>query len=173
MVIEEFKRLSEIHNGELSIKEDTLPTYNGGRDFFYTLFLRIRYEGRIIDIKNTTGAPVGTVTCNFGKQKNDLEFSMTTRDVFISIFFKGSRFKFKNSSPNIDRFFSNSDSFKQLEEITKKTAFEPSIIGEHQNNNYQLKFLYSLKFDNWVQVIEPIINFYKEFIDEFMPDTNL
>ncbi|MFY7671782.1 hypothetical protein ACOSP6_11910 [Tenacibaculum sp. MEBiC06402] len=172
MVIEEFKRLSELYNGELYINDETLTTYNGGKDFFYTLFLRVHYKGRAIDIKNTTGAPVGSVTCNFDKQKDDLNFSMHTRDVFISLFFKGSRFKFKNSSPNINRFFRNSNSFTQLKEIAKTTAFEPSIIGEHQNNNYQLKFLYSLKFDNWSQVIEPILNFYKEFIDEFIPDSN-
>ncbi len=167
MIIEEFERLSDFHKGELYVNEEKVDVGGGARDFFYILKLHIPYKGKTIKIKNTTGAPVGMVTCDFGEIRDSLAFEMVTRDIFISLFLRGHRFKFKHSSPNIDRFFKSSPSIKDLKRITKETAFEPTIIGTNENKTYQLKFHYSLKFENWHLVINPIINFYKDFIDEF------
>lgn len=54
-----------------------------------------------------------------------------------------------------------------MKAIAKETSFEPTIIGENTREGYNLIVEYSLLFDNWTQVIEPIIKFYKEFVDRF------
>jgi len=54
-----------------------------------------------------------------------------------------------------------------MKAIAKETSFEPTIIGENTREGYNLIIEYSLLFQDWIQVIEPIIKFYKEFIDRF------
>lgn len=167
-MVNTFKKIAEKEDAIFSFNEETLNIGEGERSPHLNYFLIKKYGEKTISINNTTGTLfVGHTTCLIPKRMDSLTFEMTTRSHFLSLFFRGSRFRFSKASPDITKFMENSIGFNQLKAISNDTSFEPTIIGESNHKGFKLIIKYHLKFDNWTQVIEPIILFYKEFIDRF------
>ena len=131
----------------------------------------LSFKHKEIDIvlRNETGtAYVGSVMSTFTTIRHSLEFELTTRSHFSRLFIKAKRpFTIKTSNLNLNRFLSENESLKKLEEIASATKFAPHIKGFYEGSIFKLKVDYHLEFSNWQQVIEPLFNFYKDFIDRF------
>lgn len=168
MIEKEFQAIAN-KLGAIYYKEEEIIDMGGGERCPHIIYLlTLEYKGLEIKINNSTGvSAIGRVECKFLKESDSLVFDMTTRSHFLSLFFKSNRFKFTNLNPNLEQFVKNSIGLNQMKGIAKETSFEPTIIGENTNVGYRLIIEYSLLFDDWTQVVEPMIIFYKEFIDKF------
>lgn len=58
------------------------------------------------------------------------------------------------------------ENFEFLSKIADKEKFSPIITCE-LDKKWQIITKYHLEFDNWTEVVEPIIGLYKNLIDEF------
>ena len=160
-----FKQIANKENGFFSFKEDIVGGYNGEYlpDLNYTL--EINYKGCTILIQNRTGTTAeGNLICLMPSLDNSFNFQINTISHFLSWFRKRNRFKIKgreDMKKTIEKF----SSFSTLKKISYSTAFEPMIKGVANEERFKIVVEYHLVFENWVQVIEPLISFCKEFID--------
>lgn len=167
-MINTFKSIAEKEDAIFSFDEEIITVGAGVRDSHLNYFIKKEYRDIAIYLKNTTGTTfVGHVTCLIPKRMDAIAFEMTTRSHFLSLFFKGNRFKFSKTSPEVTEFMKNSIGFSQLKAIANDTSFEPTILGESNRKGFKLTIKYHLQFENWTQVIGPFMLFYKEFIDRF------
>lgn len=162
------KKIAEEENAELSIQESKIPSEIGAylteRNYLFT----IKHKHKTISILMESGlSAVGRASCSICSSNEYMEFEMTTRNHIASLFFRKDRFKLICKDPNIDVFFKQSVGMAKLKEISKNTAFEPTILGVNSEDSYQLILEYSLIFSDWQQSVKPIILLYKEFIDRF------
>ncbi|MGG8497856.1 hypothetical protein ACQY1Q_15700 [Tenacibaculum sp. TC6] len=170
MTLEEhFTKIAEKEGATLHITNDSVRIGGGARcpDIHYQLY--IIYKDRKIRVSNKIGVcEVGSVACRICDSKESLKFELTTRSHFRSLFLgKKNRCKLKAENHNIDSFFKNSLSWKELRKMVNETAFMPMFLGENTEEGFSLITEYHMEFPNKEQVVEPLITFYKEFIDVF------
>lgn len=168
MVIGELERVSKKHNGTLYVDDIKIASIDGSREFFSEFSIKIPHHNKVIYITNNTQSAVGNINCKFEYNNSHNTFSINTRNAFISLFLgKEYQFKIETSSLKIKTIINQSKAFKKIKSISNKSGFEPTIIGKQHNNNYILTTQYSLMFENWAYVLDPLICFYKELIEEF------
>lgn len=164
----ELNKIAEKENADLSIEENQISGELGVNLIERKYLFTSHYKQKAINILMESGlSAVGRAKCNICNPNEYLEFKMTTRSHFENLFFRKDRFKLISRNPNVELFFSQSSGLVKLKEISKNTAFEPTILGLNTDSSYQLIIEFSLIFSDWHQVIKPIIEFYKEFIDRF------
>jgi hypothetical protein len=78
---------------------------------------------------------------------------------------KKNRFKIATQDQTLYHFLKSNKSLEILNPVAKADIFEPSIEGKITESSYVIRVAYHLEFDNWTQVLEPLISFYKELID--------
>lgn len=169
MLETEFKSIAKALGATLAIKENKIDIGGGVRSPNRVFYLSLSYKDRIIHIRNATGTYfVGKVMSKITQPKASLEFEITTRSHFSSLFTRNKEhFRFKAQNKTINSFLRQSVGFSQLRLIAKHTVFEPTIIGKNSDDGFQIVIEYHLQFNNWWTVIKPITLFYKEFIDRF------
>ncbi|PVW15227.1 hypothetical protein [Marixanthomonas spongiae] len=169
MVEAEFLRIAETENAKFSSEEKVVSLGGGVRSPYIIYLLTLYYKDHLIIIKNDTGTCFnGLIECKITTQKKRLNFELITKSHFSTLFSKNKkRFKIKSENININHFFKTSESVAHLNEIAKKGTFEPHITGVYKDGAFELTTEYSLQFSDWTQVLQPFINFYKEFIDTF------
>lgn len=169
MLKTEFKKIAKEEGATLIIQDKKIDIGGGVRSPDLAFLLGLQYKGRTINISNSTGTYfVGQISCVIFEPKESLEFEMTTRSHFSNLFSrKKDRFKIVSQNVNIGVFMRHSVGLTKLKTIAKDTVFEPTILGQNTENEYQLITEYHLQFKDWPQVIQPLILFYKEFIDRF------
>lgn len=169
MIKTEFRRIAEKHSGRFQYKDKDTATYQGV--YSPNVFFKITcpYNNSEIKIINNTGYHYsGTISSKFKTVLHSLELNLTTRTHFSRVFSKSkSPFKIKVKNLNLKAFLEQSKSFEELEHIAATTKFEPFISGLYKDGLFVLNTKYHLQFQDWQQVLEPLIMFYKEFIDEF------
>jgi hypothetical protein len=169
MLETEFERIAKGVGATLTIQDENLDISGGIRSPNLVFDLTLSYKNRIINIRNSTGTYfAGRVSSKITKPSESLEFEVTTRSHFSSLFKRNKdRFKLKTKNINIDSFLKHSTGFAELCAIAKDTVFEPTILGQNTDDDFELITEYHLQFSSWWEVIKPIIQFYKEFIDKF------
>ncbi len=169
MVKTRFKKIAEEEGAALKISDEDIPLGGGVRSPNLVFLLTLNYKGKKITLYNATGTSYeGRVTTVIGEPKDALTFEMTTRNHFINLFyFNKNRFTVRTKNPNIESFLRNSSALKRLKKIAQDTAFEPRIAGENNKDGFQLIITYHLQFSDWTQVVSPLLQFHKEFIDRF------
>ncbi len=78
---------------------------------------------------------------------------------------KKNRFKIATQDQELYHFLKSNTSLETLNIVAKADIFEPLIEGNPTESSYVIRVAYHLEFDNWTQVLEPLISFYKELID--------
>ena len=169
MIKSEFKRIADKENGKLSYKDQDISIGGGVRSPKVIYLLKIDHKGNEITILNETGTSfVAKVMCQFSVSEKTLDFELDTRSHLSTLFSrKKNRFKITGKNPNLDLFFYHNDALRKLNDIAGATCFEPHITGKYNNKSYELATKYHLQFEDWTQVLEPLIDFHKTFIDEF------
>lgn len=168
-LITEFKDIAKQLGATLHFSEDKIDIGGGARSPHCVFLLNLNYKGRTIKIKNATGTYFyGYVQSIILDRQSSKEFKLTTKSHFSNLFSrKKDRFKIQTSSNDIKTFIQTSESVLELRQIAQKDVFEPTIIGINSNGKYELIIEYSLQFNDWPEVIIPIVDFYKAFIDKY------
>uniref|UniRef100_UPI0025D3293A hypothetical protein n=1 Tax=Winogradskyella sp. TaxID=1883156 RepID=UPI0025D3293A len=161
--------IAEEEGADLEMIDEVISYTDGSRSPHLVYKMNIDYKGKTIHFVNKTGTEFyGLVTCDFPKVMEKLDFEISTRSHFISLFVgSNQRIKVKTQSAQINSFFKQSSAFRELRRISKDTVFEPSIIGTNVNGKYNITTKYSLQFTDWTRSIQPIIQLQKQFVDYF------
>lgn len=163
-----FKEIAAKEQGTFYFSDNVLDI-GGGIDSPNVIFhLKIPYKGHEISIINKTGTSfVGTYYCTLPLGLKAPDFTIETRSHFSTLFSrnKKKRFKIATDHTKLNTFLEKSTTLNTLNTIAKDHIFEPYIYGINTSTEYQLKIEYHLQFDNWTQVLEPLIAFKKELID--------
>ncbi|WP_298902963.1 hypothetical protein [uncultured Psychroserpens sp.] len=165
-----FKNIAQEENADLEIVEDVVSYSDGSRSPHLIYKMYIPYKGCTIHFVNKTGTEFyGIVVSNFPKKMENLEFEISVRSHFISLFTtKIDRIRLDTKSALVSSFFKQSSAFKTLSQISESTVFEPSIIGANNEDIFNVTTKYSLQFSDWTKSIKPIIQLQKQFIDFFI-----
>lgn len=169
MIKSEFIRIAKKEGGKLSYVDKDISIGGGVKSPNLIYALRIGHNNYEINIVNQTGTNyVAYINARFHVTKQSLDFDLTTKTHLSTLFSKTKeRFKVKSNNSNIATFIRNDIGLNQLNTLANDTSFAPSINGSYDEGCYVLKSKYHLQFSDWTQVIEPFIQFYRSFIDEF------
>ena len=164
-----FKEIAEKENGKFYYKDENAASLNGVRYPYVLFLLQIDYKNHKIIIDNRTGTSfVGTATLILDTTTKSVDFEVSSISHFKNLFLrKKSRFNISSNNQNIKYFIKNNIAFNKLNNIGKKTAFNPDIKVNLAERPNKIITKYHLEFEDWTQVIEPLIEFYKNLADEF------
>lgn len=166
--ISKFKEIATKENGKFHFIDEGMAIGFGVRSPQATFQLQIPYKDYIIYTSNKVGTQyIGKFICKLPISLKALEFEIKTKTHLSTLFSlnKKKRFKIFTKNQSLYDFLVNNKSLDTLNSVAKTDIFEPMIRGEMINFSYDLKVTYHLEFDNWVQVLNPLIIFYKEVID--------
>ncbi len=172
--INRFKEIANKESGKFYFTDEDISIGMGVRSPHVTFQLKIPYKEYIIYISNKTGTQyVGTYVCKLPISLKASEFEIRTKTHLSTLFSinKKSRFKIVTQDQGLYSFLKNNKSLQSLNTVAKADIFEPIIEGEIIDSSYVVKVTYHLEFDNWTQVLEPLISFYKELIN-FLENKN-
>ncbi len=169
MIKTEFKRVAEKVNGKFYFKDETLDIGGGVRSPDVTFLIKFVHKGVEVAAMNQTGTSfVGTVLCSYPERPKKFKFEIDNRSYLSRLFFrKKPPFIIKTQNKNLDYFFRHNKALKALSDIAKKVQFEPFFSGKNVKGKYKVITKYHLEFDDWTQVLEPLVQFYIDLIDEF------
>lgn len=165
----EFRRIADKENGKFYYEDKDIDVGLGVRSPNVTYVIKFEYKENSIMVYNRTGtAFTGEIVCILPSISKITPFEISTVSHLSNLFIrKKSRLKIKTKNKNINYFFKHNNAFNKLDKIVKKENFSPSISTPYTNNKQEIVTKYHLEFDNWTQVIEPIIELYKNLADEF------
>lgn len=168
MLIEFFKKIAENENGNLYYHDEDISIGGGVRSPNVIFTLKFEYKSNVFTIINQTGTKyVGSVSCKLSENLQPIPFEIDSISHFKNLFLrKKSRLQLISKNKNILYFLKYNNAFKSLSKIANKEDFSPYITCSG-NNSWNIVCKYHLEFDNWTQVIEPLIELYKNLIDEF------
>ena len=170
---EAFQKIADREGGKFYHDENTYLTGGGTALPDLNFVVKFEYKNIQFVIHNQTGANfVGNVYCKLPKQSKSHYFHVTPRSNFMSLFSKDrdKRFSIKSKNANLAYFIKNNASFKSLEEVARQDRFEPYISAKNEAGKFKIQTKYNLDIDDWTQVLDPIIQFYKDLINEFKKD---
>lgn len=163
-----FKQLAKKENGKFYFSDENIAFLDGVRSPNITYKVTFHYKDNCFTIINRTGtAYVGSITCNLSKVLQPIAFEINNISHFKNLFFRRrSRLKISSDNSNISYFILNNEYYKRLEQLAHRDKFDP-IITCKPEDTWDIVTNYHLEFENWTEPIEPIINLYKDLIDEF------
>lgn len=163
-----FTELAEREHGKFYFHDKDVAIGGGVRSPNVIFKITFNYKDNEFTIINRTGtAYVGTISCELSKTIQPIAFEISSISHFKNLFLrKDSRLKIITDNSNLKYFLSKNNSIKVLSKIANKENFSPLITCE-LNNSWNIISKYHLEFDNWIAVIEPTIELFKNLIDEF------
>lgn len=168
MYKEFFKNLAEKENGKFYFKDENISIGMGVRSPNVLYKIKFDYKNNPISIINRTGtAYVGIISCELNTTLQPVELEITNISHIQNLFLrKKKRLKIKSDNSNINYFLTKNDSINILNQIAKKENFSPIITCKF-DRIWKIEAKYHLEFNDWIEPIEPIIELYKNLIDEF------
>lgn len=165
----EFKRIAEKENGKFYFEDENISIGLGVRSPNVTYIVKFSYKNSSFTVYNRTGtAYVGEVVCNLPSTTQIIPFEISSISHLSNLFLrKKSRFKIKSKNKNLLYFLEQNKAFNELIKIAKKENFSPLILSHINNNQKEIVAKYHLEFDNWTQVLYPLIELFKNLADEF------
>ncbi len=164
-----FKELAEKEGGKFSYSDEDISIGMGVRSPSVIFQVKFDYKGNEFLIDNRTGTNfVAKIICKVSPELRHVNFSLESRSPLSSLFSRNkSKFKISCTNQNFLHFLNTDKSLNKIGEIAQKTKFHPEIKCNGENRNVEIVSKYHLEFEDWTQVIEPLIQFYKNVIDEF------
>lgn len=166
--INRFKEIAAKEQGTFYFSDEGLLVGWGVRSPQATFQLEVPYKGHVIYISNKVGNQfTGKCICKLPLGLKAPDFTIKTKSHLSTLFSfnKKNRFKIDSKHKKLITYLKKNDSIKVLNQVAKNDIFEPTIYGKNTKTDYQLIIKYHLEFDNWTQVLQPIITFKKELID--------
>ena len=129
------------------------------------LGLDIPYRKHIIKVEYNVGyAKTANFHCEFDNGKEIENFKINYRSQYVRLLFKKNILKVNTIDANLKSFLASKLIENKLEFIARESMFTPEIEWNRLKSN-KLKAHFSLSFENKKEVLEPMINFYKDLID--------
>lgn len=141
----------------------------GAREDQEEYHLAFNYNGITISVNCGLGLQsVARITCVLPKSNELNNFEISTRS-HLSLLFSSNKNRLKIETQNniLSKMIENNLSYKELESISKRTKFQPLIMGTTKNQTYTIITEYHLIFDERNETFIPLIQFYKDLIDYF------
>jgi hypothetical protein len=128
-----------------------------------SLSLKIPYKNNIICVHYEVGdIKLGRIESAFSEINKLPQFDITTRSHFKRLIFRNKNIlKVNSKKEKFKKRLEKLLSETELELIARKTLFLP----ETKSINYNIKTEFSLSFDDNLEVLMPLISFYKSLID--------
>ncbi|WP_299894312.1 hypothetical protein [uncultured Aquimarina sp.] len=166
--IEFFKKIAENENGKLYLHDKDISFGDGTRSPNVIFKIKFEYKSNQFTIVNQTGTNyVGTISCKLSNDLQPIPFEIDTISHLKNLFLRRkSRFVLKSENQNVLHFLKTNNALNLLSEIADKEDFRPLVVCS-LDGYWSIVCKYHLEFDDWTQVIEPIIALYKNLIDEF------
>lgn len=163
-----FKKLAEREKGQFYFKDENIALLNGVRSPNVIYKVTFTYKDNHFTIIHRTGtAYVATISCKLSDTIQPIQFEITNITPLQNLFLrKKSRLTIKSGNPNLKYFLSKNENINKLSKIADKDKFSPTITCTC-DTFWTIVTTYHLEFDNWTEPIEPIIELYKNLIDEF------
>ena len=164
-----FKELAKKEGGTFSYSDEDISIGMGVRSPSVIYQIKFDYKGNEIFIDNRTGTNyVGAIICKISPELRHVKFSLESRSPLSLLFSrKKDQFKIYCENQNFYNFLKNDSSLNKIGVIAQKTKFHPEINCDGKPRNIKIVTKYHLEFEDWTQVLEPIIRFYKNVIDKF------
>ncbi len=170
-----FKLISQEENCECKVKHETAYSPFTMSRFsripagfqVKSLALNISYKGQNIEVLNKlSNNQVGELKCSLKTNLRLPHFQITNRSPYWRLLNRKIKaLKISCDDHDFKMFLEEKLSDLKLEEIAKKSLFEPVINGTKQNDIYELSTTYHLAFPNKKEVLKPLIILYKALID--------
>lgn len=172
MIKQEFQRIADKEAGKFYFQEENHLLSNGAHTPDLSFLIRMKYKDNEISVLNQTGTSfVGTIIGKLASHIRPIDFELTSISNLANFFLRRkSRFKIRSENEKIKYFLEHNDVLKQLSDIANNTAFTPHITIDNKNGVDRIITKYHLEFEDWTQVIEPMIELYKNLMDEFEKD---
>ncbi|MDC8005261.1 hypothetical protein POV27_14460 [Aureisphaera galaxeae] len=169
MIKKEFRRIAEKEGGKFYFQEGNHFLSNGSHSPDLSFLIKLPHKEDEIKVLNQTGtAFVGTIVGKLPTHIRPIDFELNSISNLANLFLrKKSRFRISSKNENIKHFLHHNESLKQLSQIANETAFTPQISIVRKDGVNQIVTKYHLEFEDWTQVIEPLIAFYRNLMDEF------
>ncbi len=163
-----FQNLGDKENGKFRFHDKDVSIGFGVRSPNVVYQVTFDYKGNSFFVENTTGTNfVAEISCILDTSIKPIEFELFTISHFKNLFFrKNSRFQIKTDNENLRYFLNHNENFKKLEEISVADKFDPSIQIVDGNPSKMIA-RYHLEMDEWTDPIEPMIELFKDLIDEY------
>ena len=167
MIDDIFKHIADKEQGEFLVYKDVVAIENAASGPYEVFQITFQYKDSEIIIDNRVGTTAyGIITCNLSSHISPVAFEIDTISHFKNLFFrKKSRFKVSSENENFKYFLKNK-ALDPLNTIAKKLDFSPYIYSEKVDGIHKIVMEYHLQFPDWPNALEPIIEFYKNCIDE-------
>ena len=133
-----------------------------------SITLEIKYNNHIIKVEyKLNNDRTGILNCKLGARDRLPKFKITNKSHY---------WRFFNRKKNILKIDCDEPKFKTtieeklnglgIEQIARNTQFEPIIVGANNNNNFfEIKTSFHLAFSAKKDILRPLIELYKYFVD--------
>lgn len=169
IVRELFKEIYNKEGGVLDITRDTQLSGRGlgARDNQETYHLAFLYNDTTITLDCGLGLQsVARISCVLPRNSDLNNFEIDTKS-HISLLFSSNKNRLTIDAQNhiLSKFIEHNSSFSELNEISKRTKFQPLVMGSNKNKSYSIVTEYHLFFNERNETFPPLIQFYKDLID--------
>jgi hypothetical protein len=167
MIEEKFEELAEKYEGRYTFHEIE-HRGPGLRKFSVEYYqLKLEYMACPIHIKFEFGNfNLAHVTCVLDAKRSFPDFQIERMGHFIQLFKRGKQpWKVHVKDPMLEQKLLHLLTASGLDEVARKTAFEPEISGKREAAEYTLNTRFYLGFDDKEHSAQPLIEFYRGVID--------
>lgn len=132
-----------------------------------SLILNIEYKGHNIQVVNKVGDhKMGEIKCELLSSLILSNFDIKYKSHYWRLFNRKSNIlTIKSDNQKLNQYLQDKLISSRLENISRKSQFEPTITGFRNDKHYNISTSYSLQFHHKREVLKPLISFYKSIID--------
>lgn len=171
MIKSKLKQIASNENGKYSIKEHARIFADGSRCPEVEHNIIFNYNDCDIKIFVSTGfVETSKTTCTLSSYIRPIDFEIESFSPFINLFLRRkSRFKVKCKNKNFKHFL-DSNALSVFNKSMRTKNFAPHIFSQNHGSANNIIMEFHLAFEEWVEIFEEVISFYKKVIDELKSD---
>lgn len=171
MIESRLKQIASNENGEYSVKEQSRIFADGSRCPEIEHRIQISYNDCDIKIFISTGfLEIANVNCILSSYIRPIDFEIESVSPFMNLFLRRkSIFKVKCKNKNFKYFLENKALLIFDDDINTKN-FAPTIYSKKEGRSNNIVMEFHLAFEDWIDIFEDVILFFKSVIDELNSD---
>ncbi len=162
-----YQEIAQKLNGDFSFTQQKITMADGTRDLQFIYNIKIPYMNEVILVRHHEGVlTMGDVFVEFKSNIPEADFSITSYSIFER-FFKRNKPAFRIKGKRSKPFIEKNEALKKVLDLCKSTAFEPTINGIEGQTHFSILTEYNLLMEDKVEMIIPLVTFYKSFMDKY------
>ena len=169
----EFRHIADIEGGKFD--RDEIKYYMGGGMYQiqYSYYLSIQHKEIPILFNYEMGVMAsGNIYFRMPAKAKHSNFEMSVKHPIMLLLNKQIfPFKIKSKNKELNHFIENMNTMDKLVHVIRNTPFDPIILGKVEENELVINTSFHIQFEERMEIIRPMLAFYKELID-FMYNQN-